>query len=491
MPTTPAFGGLGTTRPRSRAATALGAVALGFVAGGCLAPRGADAHEGSLKEFAKAMEEAGAQPVEGTQRTRVDRADELPPSEPLPADDILPLPEPGDVAAEDLEFDDVPYVEENPYLRFGERIQVHELEDGRQIITRPFPMPLGKAKAVLDLMKVLHPFPFSERTLDDVAAQTEPPNPDLVEIVLLPGWDFENYGNLQNYPPTKAPGVEIGDLFIVTATASKLAMAEEFINLFAAGVPQIEIEAKIIEITETDTLDYGVTPIFSGGAAQPTLEFGGANFVKSFTSNLPNSTSPTEALLAIGGIHDGVAFNALIEAVQSWQNVAIESRPKTVVRAGGVARIESTTAFPYYKISGINTNGGFTATVEYKDVGVKLYIAPRVLGSKSLALDVHLEGSQVTGFEDAFVDDQGNSFTIPVIASRTAKTIVYLEPGQTLVIGGLTQERSQKVINKVPILGDIPILGYLFRSTFDQVSREHVLFAISPRIVQRGQLEDF
>ena len=77
----------------------------------------------------------------------------------------------------------------------------------------------------------------------------------------------------------------------------------------------------------------------------------------------------------------------------------------------------------------------------------------------------------------------------PQIAYRTAKTVVYLEPGQTLVIGGLSQNREREIVSKVPILGDIPLLGYLFRSTFKQREKQTVLFAISPRIIQSADFE--
>jgi len=76
-----------------------------------------------------------------------------------------------------------------------------------------------------------------------------------------------------------------------------------------------------------------------------------------------------------------------------------------------------------------------------------------------------------------------------IIAPRNAKSLVSLEPGQTLLIGGLTQESTIKTQDKVPILGDLPILGFFFRNRADSVQRQHVIFAISPRIVQRGDME--
>jgi len=474
--------------PPVRPSTALGpgwlALAGGLAIAGCLAPR-PSGEEHTLADFAARLQASETKPVESESATVVAAAMDLPEGAEEGEPDPYSLADPDEVELPAPQ--DPVEVPENPYLRFGERIQVNRLEDGTQIITKPFNMPVGKANRMVELMTVLQPFPFRVRAVAEVGADAAPADPNVVEVVVIEKWDFENYGNLVAYPPTAAAAVEIGDLFIVTATSARLAQVEDFINLFAAGIPQIEIEAKIIEITEADTIDIGVRPV---DGDTPTFQSGTANFIKSLTIDLPNSVA-TDALLTIGGIHDGVSFNMLIEAVKTWQNVSIESKPKTVVRAGGVARIESTTSIPYYKITGINTNGNFTASVEYKDVGVKLYISPRVLGPKSLALDVHLEGSQVIANQPAFIDDQGNAFTIPVIAARTAKTVVYLEPGQTLVIGGLTQESTTDVVNKVPVLGDIPLIGLLFRSTFKQVRKEHVLFAISPRIVQHAEFQDF
>jgi type II secretory pathway component GspD/PulD (secretin) len=168
--------------------------------------------------------------------------------------------------------------------------------------------------------------------------------------------------------------------------------------------------------------------------------------------------------------------------------VSIESRPKTVVRAGGVARIDSSREIPFLQVKTLAPDGTFTTTTEYKRIGIELVVSPRVIGSSTLALEVHLEGSQQVGTLATLAVGSGQ-IEVPVIAYRTAKTLVYLEPGQTLVIGGLTQEREQEIVSKVPILGDIPLLGFFFRSTFTSVERQHVLFAISPRIIQRSDFD--
>jgi type II secretory pathway component GspD/PulD (secretin) len=121
---------------------------------------------------------------------------------------------------------------------------------------------------------------------------------------------------------------------------------------------------------------------------------------------------------------------------------------------------------------------------------VQLLISPRLIGTRTIALDVFLEGSQTVGTQATLSTGGGDEIVVPIIAYRSAKTLVYLEPGQTLVIGGLTQEREQEIVNRVPILGDLPILGLLFRSTFKVMERQHVLFAISPRILQRSDFAE-
>ncbi len=401
---------------------------------------------------------------------------ELPP--PAAPQDILPL-------------------QQNPYIRFGERIIVRAGIGGSPFITKPYTMPASKAQKLVDLLGALEPFPFRARpAVDPATGQAPPLDPGVLEYQMLKDWDQEFYSNL-NPPdakapiPTQATPVTLSDLFVVTASYSLLEQFEEFLDLFAAGgVPQIELEAKIIEVVESDQLDVGFKTAFL---------FSDSNFVKGIGANLPNLaggatpilpgiTGGTEAILSLGAVQDSMSFDAVIEAIRTWDNVQIDSRPKTVVRAGGVAFIESTTEIPYSEIKSISDTGSFTAATVYKKVGVQLYISPRIIGTRMLALDVHLIGSQQVGSQATFsVND--NVIETPVIAYRTAKTVVYLEPGQTLVIGGLTTQRDRELTNRVPILGDIPLLGLLFRSKFTRAERQHVLFAISPRILQHSDFE--
>jgi hypothetical protein len=376
------------------------------------------------------------------------------------------------------------------YIRFGERIVPARMPDGTVFVTKPFIMPVGKAQKAVEMINALEPFPFGLRAPaaaspeDPLILQRPPQNPEVVCYEILPAWDAENYGNLTSATPAAPAAVVLGDAFVVTAAPDLLEEFESFIDLFAQ-VPQIELSAKIIEVVETESTDIGIKP----GALGSIFQFGSRNFISAFSFNLANQEGTTEALLTLGALQDGVTFNAIIEAVQRWDNVSVETEPRTIVRAGGTSRLESIFRYPYFEVTGINTAGQPTTKLGFLDVGTKLYISPRVVGAKTLALDVQIEGSQVVGSQITFTTGDEEQFSVPILATRSARSLVYMKPGQTLLIGGLTRDRVQNTVNKIPILGDIPLIGMFFRSYLDVHEKEHVIFAISPRIVQQGDFD--
>jgi type II secretory pathway component GspD/PulD (secretin) len=196
-----------------------------------------------------------------------------------------------------------------------------------------------------------------------------------------------------------------------------------------------------------------------------------------------------EGLLQVGGVGDAVTFNAILEALAVNDNVSIISRPKIAVREGGRADINNTLRIPYLKVTSINNNGGYNANVEYQEVGVKLFVVPRVVGTQTVALNIDVEQSQQSGSETVLATAStpttpSSSVQVPVLSARSARTIVYLQPGQAVILGGLITERNVDTVRKVPLLGDIPVVKYLFRSTFSRKEQTNVLFFIRPRILQ-------
>ncbi len=366
---------------------------------------------------------------------------------------------------------------ENPYLRFGKRIMVYP-ELG--LITKPYPLRVGLGSRLKKLLETYGRFPLYD-------PKDGPQKPGSVRIDLEEKWDQELFSDLRVIVPNDGNALNIADWLIVTTSPELLAEVESFIDIFAAGVPQVEIEAKIVEVTTTDTLDLGVKPIDS---ATPIFGFPDHTFVKSLNYTLPNTSSALNSLLTLGGVQDGLRFNAVLQALSSFENVSIISRPKIAVREGGRASIVNTLKIPNLNVTGISTDGKYSAGVVYEEVGIKLFIVPRVVGTQTVALNIDIEASAQSGSAVVFNVSGPNASSVsnPIISRRAATTVVYLEPGQAVILGGLISERSLDAENKVPILGDIPLLGHLFKSTYKRKEQTNVLFFIRPRILQGSDL---
>ena len=464
------------SRPPAARILPLGA---GLVLAACLAPPPEEAPEITLEEFGRRVSD-GAVPVTG---------EVVDGTLPLEEGDPTALADPEAVDLGDLEPESDEVWREDPYLHFGERILVSSHpESGEEVITKPYPFPPGKAAKMLSLIQTLQPFPFV--VLEAGQPSTDPPAAGVVEFTVLGSWDEEVRAPLTEFPPKpeSQKTVPVSDLLVATASYDLLDQVEDFINLFGAGVRQIEIEAKIVEVVESDTYDVGVS---SGQSGVPVFDFPDKTFVESLDFDLPN-TVDKDALLTLGAIQDGVAFNLVLEALETFSNVSIEQQPKVAVREGVAATISSTVEIPFFNIGSINAAGNFSSQLTFRPVGIEFYVVPRVVGTQTLALDIHIEASQQVGSVITFSTDDGNGGTAlpaPIIATRTAKTVVYLKPGQSLVIGGLTSDRTSETINRVPILGELPLLGMLFRSTNQVTETAYSMFVISPRIIQGSEFE--
>jgi type II secretory pathway component GspD/PulD (secretin) len=370
-----------------------------------------------------------------------------------------------------------PDTQENPYLRFGKRIVVYS-ELG--LITKPYPLRVGLGNRLKKMLETYGQFPL----YDPATGQQ---HPDTVRIDLEEKWDQELFSDLRVTVPNDGNVVNVADWLIVTAGPDLLAEVESFIDIFAAGVPQIEIEAKIVEVTTNDTMDLGVRQIDNN---TPIFGFPDHTFVDSLTYNLPNTSGAINSLLTFGGVQDGLRFNMTLQALASFENVSIISRPKIAVREGGRASIVNTLKIPNLNVTGISTDGKYSAGVVYEEVGIKLYIVPRVVGTQTVALNIDIESSAQSGNAIVFNVSGPNPSSVsnPIISRRAATTVVYLDPGQAVILGGLISERTIDQDHKVPFLGDIPILGYLFKSTYKRKEQTNVLFFIRPRILQGTDL---
>ena len=315
-----------------------------------------------------------------------------------------------------------------------------------------------------------------------------------VEVTFVP--DFEVLSGARLVDQTNKPSVVTGEppawkykdaptvsLALVTAQPAGLAAFEAALDLFYASIPQVEISVLVIEYNTGDALSFGVaqldeaTPIFNNLTS--------SQLVRSYSSAFPASqpivgTSAVADIgrFALGGIHDAWELNALVEALEANNLADITSSPKMVVRNGGVAAISTLTQVPYPKAKFSQLGSEVATDITFMPVGVRMNIIPVIAGTDSVILQVFADVSAITSFADT------EPIVTPVTSQRSAVTTVYLKDGHTLVIGGLKSKTLFENETKVPILGDIPVLGFLFRSTSTVRNDTTVEFHITPRIVE-------
>jgi len=285
------------------------------------------------------------------------------------------------------------------------------------------------------------------------------------------------------------PQIPIGsgqDLVLVTAKVGGLAAFENALNLFFANIPQVEIEVKVVEYSTTDTLSFGIIPT---NANTPSLnQLKPDRLIKNITSQFPlaaplvgGTSIGDRGIITLGGIHDSWDLNATLQLLEANSIADVLSSPKMVVRNGGVASVNTTSEIPYPKAKITSSGQNITADISFKPVGITLNIRPVIAGTDTVILQVYAKVSSVTGFAAT------SPVQTPIISTREAVTSVHVTNGKTTVIGGLKTKTQFDQEQKIPILGDIPILGYLFRSTSTQTAETTLEFHITPRIIQGSQ----
>jgi len=191
------------------------------------------------------------------------------------------------------------------------------------------------------------------------------------------------------------------------------------------------------------------------------------------------------ALSGLNGAAVSIAmgdWTALLSAVSSDSNSNILSSPSITVMDNGEASFIVGEEVPVITGSAASSNNENPfQTVDRKEVGIKLKVVPQINEGDSVQLKIEQEVSNVLGANGA-VDVR--------FGKRQLNTSVMVQDGQMLVLGGLIDERALESESKVPLLGDIPFLGYLFKSTSTQVEKKNLMVFIKPTIIRDGMTAD-
>lgn len=248
------------------------------------------------------------------------------------------------------------------------------------------------------------------------------------------------------------------------------------------GAQEVLLQVKFVEVDRSAMTQLGVN-FFSTGAANTigtvtTGQFGGfgpqsiapggqSSSGSSGTSS--TSTNTINNVLNLFVFRPDINFGAVIEALQTQNLLQILAEPNLIAVNGKEASFLAGGQFPFPIVQ---PGAGFTAvTISFKEFGVRLQFTPLITPNGNIHLKVAPEVSTLD-FADALTI---SGFTVPALSTRKAETEFELQDGQSFVIAGLMDNRVTDVYNKIPGLGDIPILGTFFRSKSLQKSNSELM----------------
>jgi type II secretory pathway component GspD/PulD (secretin) len=297
-------------------------------------------------------------------------------------------------------------------------------------------------------------------------------------------WDDKDRRSKWEAPKRTAAPDE--NVLILTFPAAYKDILEEFLERFDVPEPQVYIQAKVVEVTLDSNLEYGTSIFFDKSKATATNP---ATFFRAArTSFRPASFSMP--FLSEGNTGLGISFSDVgmdegqlslhIEALQERGAANILSQPAIMATQGQLATLVTGQETPVaeIKISGVSE----TIATVFKETGIRLDFVPLHIGREYVKLRVRPEVSSIT----SFLEVKGPSTTVqnPVIAQRNAETVVTIRDGMTLVIGGLYSLSEVESRTGVPILGDIPVLNFLFSRRKKTKVKSELDFFITPYILQ-------
>jgi len=233
---------------------------------------------------------------------------------------------------------------------------------------------------------------------------------------------------------------------------------------------QIMIEVVIIDVQLDDDTEIGVNwdRLF-----EPKRD-------EAYTQTLIPTTFTTGASFSI--IRSGIS--GTIRALQETRNVEILASPRVLVVSGQQAFIETTEEIPYIELTQSSGAGGTSdlalTSTQFKEVGITLKVKATLTDDQKILMTIEPEQSINTG-----VAGVGDS-TVPIVDKRKAGTTLLMEDGQVVVMGGLRRKETRLTKNKVPLLGDLPLVGFLFSNTKEEVNHSELVVLISPHIY-KGQ----
>lgn len=265
---------------------------------------------------------------------------------------------------------------------------------------------------------------------------------------------------------------------IITAQPDVMQQLEQVISRLDIRRAQVLIEAIIVEVSDSDALKMGVQWQQSNGSVSQFTDTG----LSISTATTSSSTVSSYDGLAAGFYHGN--WGVLLTTLASNSKSNLLSTPSIVTLDNKEASFNVGQEVPVETGSQSSTSGSVYTTVERKTVGTKLKVTPQINEGDSVLMDIEQEVSSVADSTSSSSSSSSSSDLGDTFNMRTVKNSVLVRSGETVVLGGLLSNSTSKATYKVPVLGDIPLLGYLFRYNSNSTSKENLMVFIRPTILR-------
>jgi type IV pilus assembly protein PilQ len=298
----------------------------------------------------------------------------------------------------------------------------------------------------------------------------------------------------------KVSADERTNTLIVSDVASNIALAEDLVRNLDSPTPQVMIEARIVEATQSFTrqvgIQWGGNTFNSAATGNPTgLSFpstvgvagaasdgtgiaglqGAAATNPNYVVNLPTPTGSGSGGglgITLGSLSGAYNINLRLTALEATGQVRIVSSPKISTLDNVEASVETGTSLPISVVSAAGTNTVFV------DAILNLTVKPHVTNEGSVIMTIQVKRNEP---DFSHVSQFGN----PAILKRQAKTEILVRDGDTAVMGGIYTRNASISYQKLPWIADVPIIGWLFKNRSEEDDRSELLIFITPRIVNR------
>ncbi|SQD79818.1 type IV pilus secretin PilQ [Moritella yayanosii] len=274
---------------------------------------------------------------------------------------------------------------------------------------------------------------------------------------------------------------------LIKDTATVIASVKRIIEVLDVPVRQVIIEARMVSVVENISDELGIRWGLSGstdigrgfglssGSIEGNDSLAGGSVLTigdRLNVNLPVASPAGSIAFQIAGLANGQILDLELSALEAEQKAEVIASPRITTTDKKSAYIEQGTEIPY-----VESSSSGATTIVFKKAVLGLWVTPHITPDNKIILDLKI--NQDTRGEDVkTVGGEAVSIDTQVISTQ-----VLVENGETIVLGGIFKHEIKKIVTKVPILGDIPWLGVLFRSTKNINQKRELLIFVTPRVV--------